>query len=101
MDLLAQREEILAKILEENDKKLMISLVQIGEREKSLKKLLKSEFEQVKLNFFKNLIHNFQLIENQFRLIETDRSSPKFFKTILIDRKTASIDQNSGKKTPF
>ena len=37
MDLPAQREENLAKRLEENDKKLMMSLVQIGEREKSLK----------------------------------------------------------------
>ena len=32
------------------------------EREK-FEKLLKSEFEQVKLSFLKNLIHDFQLIE--------------------------------------
>ena len=51
MDLPAQREENLAKIWEENDKKLMVSLVQLGEREK-FEKLLKSEFEQVKLSFF-------------------------------------------------
>ena len=41
---------------EENDKKLRMSLVQIGERERErerekFEKLLKSEFEQVKLSF--------------------------------------------------
>ena len=51
------------------------------EREK-FEKLLKSEFEQVKLSFFKNLIHDFQLIENQFRLIETDIGSLKILKKI-------------------
>ena len=69
----------------------MISLVQIGKREKSLKKLLKSEFEQVKLNFFKNLIHDFQLIENQFRLVETNRGF-FYFKKISIDRKIEWIN---------
>ena len=36
--LMALGEENLAKRMEENDKKLMLSLVRIGEREKSLKK---------------------------------------------------------------
>ena len=43
-------EENLAKRTEENDKKLMLSLVRFGEREK-FEKLLKSEFERVKINF--------------------------------------------------
>ena len=37
MDIPAQREENLAKILEENNKNLMWSLVRIEEREKSLR----------------------------------------------------------------
>ena len=37
MDIPAWREENLAKILEENNKNLMWSLVRIGEREKSLR----------------------------------------------------------------
>ena len=51
--------------------------------------------------FLKNLIHNFWLIENQFQLIETDRGSPKKknFESILIDRKTISINRNSRKIT--
>ena len=36
MDLLALEEENLAKILEENDKNLMWSLVRIGERERKV-----------------------------------------------------------------
>ena len=54
MDLSAWREENIAKRLEENNKKLRMSLVQIGERERErekFEKLLKSEFEQVKLSF--------------------------------------------------
>ena len=41
--------------------------------------------------------HDFQLIENQFRLIETGRDSPLFFSTISIDRKIGSINRNFGK----
>ena len=37
MDIPATGEENLAKNLVENDKKLMIELVRVGEREKSLK----------------------------------------------------------------
>ena len=45
-------EENLAKRMEENDKKLIVSLVRFGEREREkFEKLLKSEFEQVKLSF--------------------------------------------------
>ena len=54
--------------------------------EKSLKKWL----EQVKFDFFKNLIHKFQLIE-------IDRGSQKILNAISIDRKTDWINRNSGK----
>ena len=36
-----------------------------------------------------------------FRLIKTDRGSLKIFKTISIDRNTASIDRNYEKKHSF
>ena len=51
--------------------------------------------------FLKNLTHDFRLIENRFRLIKTDRDSPLFFSTILIDRKTGWINRNSGKTDFF
>ena len=45
-------EEHLANRMEENDKKLTLSLVRFGEREREkFEKLLKSEFEQVKNQF--------------------------------------------------
>ena len=45
-------EEHLANRMEENDKKLTLSLVRFGEREREkFEKLLKSEFEQVKISF--------------------------------------------------
>ena len=55
-------------------------------------------FEQVKTEFLKNLIHEFRLIKNQFRLIETDRSSHKILKEISIDRKIDWINRKSGKQ---
>ena len=62
--------------MEENDKKISMEPCLVGEREKSLKKW----FEQVKSEFLKNLIHEFWLIEKQFRLIEKDRGSLKILK---------------------
>ena len=45
-------EDHLANRMEENDKKLTLSLVRFGEREREkFEKLLKSEFEQVKNQF--------------------------------------------------
>ena len=68
----------------------------VGEREKGLK----SFFEKTsQIRFFKNLIHEFQLIEKQFRLIETDRGSQKILNAISIDRKTDWINRKSGKTT--
>ena len=79
IDIPAYGERNLARNLEENDKKIVVEPCRVGEREQS--------FEKVGLNnsnliFFKNLIHKFRLIKNQFQLIKTDRGSLKFFKTI-------------------
>ena len=54
-------------------------------------------FEQFKYDFFKSLIHEFRLIKNQFRFIETDRGSQKSLNTISIDRKTDWINRKSRK----
>ena len=48
MVLPALREENLAKIVEENDKKIVVLPCQVGERDKSLKKLLKKCLNQSK-----------------------------------------------------
>ena len=49
MDILALGEENLAKNVVENDKKLMIELVRVGEREREREKSLKT-FEKCELN---------------------------------------------------
>ena len=49
MDILALGEENLAKNVVENDKKLMIELVRVGEREREREKSLKT-FEKGELN---------------------------------------------------
>ena len=72
---------------------------QVGEREKSLKKVLKKCLNQSKHCFLKNLKHNVRLIEKQVRSIEPSRGLLKFFKMILIDRKSDWINRNSGKAT--
>ena len=64
MVLLALREEHLAKIKEENDKKFECSLAKSErEREKKLKNFLKMMFETVKELFLKNLKYDVRLIE--------------------------------------
>ena len=64
MVLPALREENLAKIEEENDKKIECSLAKSErEREKKLKNFLKMMFETVKELFLKNLKYNVRLIE--------------------------------------
>ena len=55
-------------------------------------------FEQVKFEFLKKLIYDFRLIENQFRLIETDRCSQKILKEISIDRKQIGSIENLEKQ---
>ena len=53
MVLPALKEENLAKIEEENDKKFVVQPCQVGERRKSLKKTFEKVFESVKELFFK------------------------------------------------
>ena len=53
MDILALGEENLEKNLVENDKKLMIELVRVEEREKSLKTFEKGELNKSRSNFKK------------------------------------------------
>ena len=70
----------------------------LSQRErKRVEKFLKKWFEQVKTEFFKNQIHDVQLIEKQVRSIEPDRGSLKILKRISIDRKTDWINRKSGK----
>ena len=71
------REENLAKIKEENDKKFECSLAK-SQRERKVEKLLKKMFETVKELFLKNLKHDVRLIEKQVRSIEPGRGSQNF-----------------------
>ena len=78
MVLSALREENLAKILEENDKKFEVQPCQVGERGKVEKPFWKRWFETVKELFLKNLKYDVQLIEKQVRSIEPHRGSHNF-----------------------
>ena len=62
MVLLALREENLAKIEEENDKKFEVLPCQVGERRKVWKELLKKVWISQRL-FLKKLKHDVWLIE--------------------------------------
>ena len=70
MVLSALREENLAKILEENDKKFIVLPCQVGERRAVFKKPEIRCFEIVKELFLKNLKYDVRLIEKQVRSIE-------------------------------
>ena len=61
---------------------------------------MKSELNKSRSDFLKKLIHGFQLIENQFRLIKTDRGLQKILNAISIDQQTDWINRNS-RKTKF
>ena len=78
MVLPALREENLAKIEEENDKKCVVLPCQVGERRKVEKLFEKDVFEIVKELFYKNLKYDLRLIEKQVRSIEQGRGSHKF-----------------------
>ena len=78
MVLPALREENLAKIEEENDKKFVVLPCQVGERRKVWKELLKKGLNQSKNSFFKKLKHDVRLIEKQVRSIELGRGSQNF-----------------------
>ena len=73
MVLPALREENLAKIKEENDKKFVVQPCQVRERRKVWKR-----FESVKEPFLKKLKHDVRLIEKQVQSIEPGRGSQNF-----------------------
>ena len=78
MVLPALREENLAKILEENDKKIVKNPCQVGERRKVEKLFEKDVFETVKELFLKNMEYDLRLIEKQVRSIKPGRGTHKF-----------------------
>ena len=63
MVLPALREENLAKIEEENDKKFVVLPCQVGERRKVWKELLKKMFWNSQRTVLKNLKYDVRLIE--------------------------------------
>ena len=83
-----------------NNKKSSVEPCQVGEREKSMKKVLKKCLYQSKHCFLKNLNHDVRLIEKQVRSIEPGRGSLNFLNRISIDRKSDWINRNS-RKTAF
>ena len=91
MVLLALREENLAKIEEENDKKFECNLAKSEREREKVEKLLKRMFETVKELFLKNLKHDVRLNEKQVRSIEPGRGSPKFLNKISINRDRKSV----------
>ena len=78
MVLPALREENLAKIEEENDKKFVVLPCQVGERRKVWKELLKKKVWISQKTLFKKLKHDVRLIEKQVRSIEPGRGSQNF-----------------------
>ena len=97
-------EENLAKRTEENDKKLIVSLVWFGEREREREKSLKN-FWKVSLNKSNSVLKKkhdsrFSIDQNfRFEWSKQTEAHLKFLIAISIDWKTASIDRNSGKNT--
>ena len=78
MVLLALKEENLAKIQEENDKKSMCCLAKSEREREKVEKLLKKMLETIKELFLKNLKHDVRLIEKQVQSIEPGRGSQNF-----------------------
>ena len=74
----ALREENLAKIEEENDKKIVVNPCQVGERRKVENLFLKKMFWNSQRTVLKNLKYDLQLIKKQVRSIELGRGSHKF-----------------------
>ena len=101
MDITAYGEKNLARNYEENDKKNCCGALPSRRERGKFENFWKMCFEQVKIWLLKKLIYDFWLIENQFRLIEIDRSSQKILKEISIDWKTDWINRNSGKTEFF
>ena len=78
MVLPASREENLAKILEENEKKFVVLPCQVGERRKVEKLFEKDVLKQSKNCFKKKLKYDLRLIKKQVRSIEPGRGSQNF-----------------------
>ena len=78
MVLLALREENLAKIEEENDKKFVVLPCQVRERRKVEKLFEKDVLKQSKTVLKKKLKYDVRLIEKQVRSIEPGRGSQNF-----------------------
>ena len=78
MVLLTLREENLAKIEEENDKKFVVLPCQVRERRKVEELFEKDVLKQSKNWFLKNLKYDVRLIEKQVRSIEPGRGSQNF-----------------------
>ena len=80
--------------------KIAVEPCRVGERERGkFENFWKRCFEQIKIWLSKKLIQDFWLIENQFWLIETDKSSQTILKEISINRRTDWINRKSGKTT--
>ena len=77
MDIPAYGERNLARNQEENDKKICCGALPSREERKSFEKFLKKWFEQVKYEFFKNLILEIQLIETT---VSIDRNRQRLHK---------------------
>ena len=78
MVLPALREENLAKIEEENDKKNVMCCLAKSEREEKFKNFLKKMIWNSQRIVLKNLKYDLWLIENQVRSIKPSRGSHKF-----------------------
>ena len=97
MVLSALREENLAKIEEENEKKIVVLPCQVEERRKVEKLFEKDVWNSQRTIFKKKMKYVVRLIEKQVRSIEPGRGSQNFFKKISIDRKLDWINRNSWK----
>ena len=93
----ALKEENLAKIEVENDKKILCCLAKSEREREKFEKTFEKVFESVKELFLKNQKHDVRLIEKQVRSIEPGRGSLNFLNKISIDRKSDWINRNSGK----
>ena len=80
MVLPALREENLAKIEEENDKKFVVLSCQVGERRKVEKLFEKDVLKQSKNCFLKNLKYDVRLIEKIGSINRTRQRLTEFLK---------------------
>ena len=86
MDILALGEENFAKNLVENDKKLRMVLVRIGERKRSLKKFCKSDLNKSNLTL-KKTYPRFSIDRESISIDRNRQKLTKILNVISIDRK--------------